>query len=540
MRMLRRVLAMLVALMLGAAGLLVSVRAEEWLVDRAADRRGRRSLRRLRLAKEAVTAAPEADDATLVRRLTLDLVGRIPTAAEVRAYVESTDPDKRARLVDRLMASPGFVRHQADAFDAMLMAGVKGSLREYLVRAFGENRPWDEVFRELLLADEADAGPQGDGRVPQGAGQGPRPAHQRRQLDLLRRQRQLRQVPRPPAGPGLEAGPFLRDEVVPRPDLHEAATSWASATTARSSSRRPRAWSGRPKFMFLTGRTVEMPGAGGAVGRGAEGGEAAARRGQEEERAAARRRSSAPGRSWSRWRSSPASATSSPGRSSTASGIALRHRAGDAAGPDALGEPAEPSRAARLAGPRHDRARLRPPPADPRPGPEPGLCPRRAAGRRASRPDPRCSPWPRVRPLTPDATGDLDVGGDDRPGEPARRPASPRSSTAKVAALEGRGRSLAAAIARPGERLPDRRLRGAAASATATALDRTSSPTAATAWSAAWRRSTDRREQDRPGRPQRPRRARPTTRSVALLGDYLAHRERPARRGAADSSSGRC
>jgi hypothetical protein len=113
------------------------------------------------LAKAGVKAAPEADDATLVRRLTLDLAGRVPTAAEVRAYVEATDPDRRARLVDRLMAAPGFARVQADAFDAMLMTGVKGSVRDYLARAFGEGRPWDQVFRELLVADESEPGRKG-------------------------------------------------------------------------------------------------------------------------------------------------------------------------------------------------------------------------------------------------------------------------------------------------------------------------------------------------------------------------------------------
>ena len=75
------------------------------------------------LRKEGVKPAPPADDATLIRRLTLDLAGRIPTAAESRAYRRSTDPDKTVRLVDRLMASPGFVRHQAAELDAMLMAG---------------------------------------------------------------------------------------------------------------------------------------------------------------------------------------------------------------------------------------------------------------------------------------------------------------------------------------------------------------------------------------------------------------------------------
>jgi hypothetical protein len=108
------------------------------------------------LKAERVTPAPDADQATLVRRLTLDLAGRIPTAAESRAYVESTDPAKRAQLVDRLIASPGFALHQVAELDAMLMAGNRGTLRDYLVRAVGENRSWDRLFRELLLPERTD------------------------------------------------------------------------------------------------------------------------------------------------------------------------------------------------------------------------------------------------------------------------------------------------------------------------------------------------------------------------------------------------
>jgi hypothetical protein len=108
-----------------------------------------------KLTKEGPGPAPSADDATLIRRLTLDLNGRIPTAAEVKLYVESTKPDKRAKLVDRLMTSPGFARHQADSFEAMLMAGTRAELRTYLGPAFTENRPWDEVFGDLIRGDAA-------------------------------------------------------------------------------------------------------------------------------------------------------------------------------------------------------------------------------------------------------------------------------------------------------------------------------------------------------------------------------------------------
>ena len=54
------------------------------------------------LAKQGIQPVSRATDATLVRRLTLDLVGRIPTRQEARAFVDSPDPRKRELLVDRL------------------------------------------------------------------------------------------------------------------------------------------------------------------------------------------------------------------------------------------------------------------------------------------------------------------------------------------------------------------------------------------------------------------------------------------------------
>jgi hypothetical protein len=110
------------------------------------------------LAAAGVEPAPQADDAALVRRLTLDLVGRIPTLGEVERYVGSSDPDKRAELVDRLLASPGYARHQAAQFEAMFNpdGDRRGGLREYLVGAVADNRGWDRVFRDLLLPDHAD------------------------------------------------------------------------------------------------------------------------------------------------------------------------------------------------------------------------------------------------------------------------------------------------------------------------------------------------------------------------------------------------
>ncbi len=109
-----------------------------------------------RLTEAGVSSAAQVDDSNLIRRITLDLVGRIPTVAETKAFVESSDTDKRAKLVDRLIASPAFVRHQADEFDTLLMYTASGSVRDYLLNAFGENRSWDQMFRELVLGEEAD------------------------------------------------------------------------------------------------------------------------------------------------------------------------------------------------------------------------------------------------------------------------------------------------------------------------------------------------------------------------------------------------
>jgi hypothetical protein len=106
-----------------------------------------------RLESREVEPAPQVADAHLVRRLTLDLVGRLPSPTEVQQYVESEDPYKRAALVDRLIDSDEFSRHQVDQFELLLMHPDRGNLRPYLETAFAEERPWDQIFRELMRAD---------------------------------------------------------------------------------------------------------------------------------------------------------------------------------------------------------------------------------------------------------------------------------------------------------------------------------------------------------------------------------------------------
>lgn len=120
-----------------------------------------------RLTTQKVTPAARCDDATFVRRLHLDLTGIIPTAAEARAFIDDPAPDKRARLIDALLASPAHAIHLARVFDVMLlerrsaMGGstvdvAPASWRAYLAGAFAENRPWNQMAREILGGDGLD------------------------------------------------------------------------------------------------------------------------------------------------------------------------------------------------------------------------------------------------------------------------------------------------------------------------------------------------------------------------------------------------
>ena len=112
-----------------------------------------------KLKADQVSPVAAADEYTFIRRVTLDLAGRTPTAYEVRAYVESTEPDKKAKLVDRLLDSDSFERQQVAEMLWLLNAGNDDGMKEYLQNAASENRAWDRVFRDVILArgDDNDA-----------------------------------------------------------------------------------------------------------------------------------------------------------------------------------------------------------------------------------------------------------------------------------------------------------------------------------------------------------------------------------------------
>lgn len=74
-----------------------------------------------KLAAEKVPASPACSDSEFVRRVYLDLTGVIPPADKARDFLASTAPDKRAKLVDALLADPAYGRHQADLWEPRLI-----------------------------------------------------------------------------------------------------------------------------------------------------------------------------------------------------------------------------------------------------------------------------------------------------------------------------------------------------------------------------------------------------------------------------------
>lgn len=119
---------------------------------------------RARLAKEGLVPSPEADRRTLLRRVTLDLTGIIPTAAETEAFVADRSPDAYAKVVDRLLASPRYGEHRARYWlDYVRYADTHGihfdnyraiwPYRDYVIRAFNTNKPFDAFVTEQLAGD---------------------------------------------------------------------------------------------------------------------------------------------------------------------------------------------------------------------------------------------------------------------------------------------------------------------------------------------------------------------------------------------------
>ena len=117
-----------------------------------------------RLEREDLAPSPEADKAVLIRRVTLDLTGLLPTTQQVSEYVQNPSPAAYEQLVDRLLASPSFGEQRARYWmDYARYADTYGlhfdnsrylwPYRDYVIKAFNTNMPFDRFVKEQIAGD---------------------------------------------------------------------------------------------------------------------------------------------------------------------------------------------------------------------------------------------------------------------------------------------------------------------------------------------------------------------------------------------------
>ncbi|HYV37800.1 MAG TPA: DUF1549 domain-containing protein [Gemmataceae bacterium] len=113
-----------------------------------------------RLQKEKIKAGPKADDSTLVRRLHIDLTGRIPTLLEIRDYLDNDSPTKWAKRVDDLLASPLFAANFTHYYRSVLLTGtnnvqaqaIQGQFEGWLHGKLTNSDGFDKIAHEIVSA----------------------------------------------------------------------------------------------------------------------------------------------------------------------------------------------------------------------------------------------------------------------------------------------------------------------------------------------------------------------------------------------------
>ena len=132
-----------------------------------------------KLEEKDLSLSPLADRRTLIRRATFDLIGLPPTPHEVAAFEADQSPDAFAKVVDRLLASPHYGERWGRYWlDVARYADTKGyvffqeaafpwayTYRDYVIRSFNEDLPYDRFILEQLAADQL-IGPEAKDRRP--------------------------------------------------------------------------------------------------------------------------------------------------------------------------------------------------------------------------------------------------------------------------------------------------------------------------------------------------------------------------------------
>ncbi len=107
-----------------------------------------------------IPPSPVADDATFLRRVSIDVAGTLPTDEQVRAFIADTDPAKRDKLIDRLLDSPDYADYFANKWNLVLRnknrapddSAATYGFYQWIWSSLYENKPYDQFVREVLTA----------------------------------------------------------------------------------------------------------------------------------------------------------------------------------------------------------------------------------------------------------------------------------------------------------------------------------------------------------------------------------------------------
>lgn len=113
-----------------------------------------------KLLSESITPGDLASDEKFLRRIYLDVAGRIPTLQEATAFLESKDADRREKLIDQLLGSPDYVTNFYNFWaDTLRLVDrpqaniIADPYHGYIKQSIAENKPYDRWVYEMLTAD---------------------------------------------------------------------------------------------------------------------------------------------------------------------------------------------------------------------------------------------------------------------------------------------------------------------------------------------------------------------------------------------------
>lgn len=114
-----------------------------------------------KMSADGVSVSPRTTDEEFLRRVYLDITGKVPTSEQALAFLDSKESNKRAKLIDELLASKEFGVHLADLWQAMLLPRISDNRRfvqyyptlvKFLTDHFNANTPWDQLVTEIMTA----------------------------------------------------------------------------------------------------------------------------------------------------------------------------------------------------------------------------------------------------------------------------------------------------------------------------------------------------------------------------------------------------